>query len=1379
MPILPSGPVKADLLAAFRSRRQEERLVVELLAVADDRLKTAEAVRLCSGAGLVAPSGRRYAKTTLGQLFRRLRVAGLLKPVRTAVEVDRRFAEVVTREVTKQGRLQRHWNALRRFDPLQDPKDPRYWKDTRRESWNRRLRLAVHSNDRDLFARMKALPLLRTGRRAVSRGDVRNLFDRCFDPEWILSRIPEIRDEGLSDYLRTEVWMLSSSGEGSDLARRVAGRPDASQALWDIAVKRDLLRGDLLGANNLLAADRWGAADLFRGWIDCISGNRERAIERFRRTLGVAPIKEDEWFAPFYVLALIGTGDVDCLSEAARFVDRAFPARIDSGLGRAFRSVLERAEGKAESARAGAKGLSWGRMDSDYPVGKFFGTLAEFWCDREAMEDGESRAFVDGLFAYRCGYEWLAAEYRKIAILLEPDRAKSKRLPPPSKLVSAWHVPLADSLVTVPGWRVSVAALAGISSKAGRKRKKARQKPAKRLAWLVEITEDGPWLEAREQTRGRTGKWSKGRKVATERLVEGRGLRSLTAQDWEVCDAIFERYRNRWGRWDYDFAGAFGALVGHPNVRRMDSPATEVEIVGVAPQVQISSKGAEILIKLVPPPPKSGDTLVDAESPTRIAVTVFDRRQREIYGVLGPKGLRVPAGDSRELVPAIDTLSKLVTVESDVPGILPAGAKSAGNATPVLQVTSLGDGLRIVPVVRPFGSKGPFLPTGSGSPTVVAHIGGRGQSRKRNLPLEKKRLAAVVSKCRSLGDANWDGAQWVVDGIGACLELLDELRAVGKSVRLAWPKGEKLRVRHRASPESLSMRIRTATDWFGFDGKLKVDSGLVLSLRELLDAMENASGRFVPLGGNQFLALTEEFRQRLDVLSGVLVRTPKFLRMPTSRAHMLEDGLEDVGSVRSDAGWKAQLKQMRDGRALEPDVPSTLQAELRHYQADGFRWAARLAAWGAGACLADDMGLGKTMQALAVILNRAASGPALVVAPTSVCSNWIDEARRFAPTLRPVRFGAGDRRAMLESAGPFDLIVCSYGLLLNEADLLAEAAWETLVLDEAQAIKNMETQRWKASRKLSAGFRMITTGTPIENHLGELYSLFEFLNPGLLGKPKEFHSKFAHPIHQHGDQTARSRLRRFIRPFILRRTKSAVLDELPPKTEVTLRIEMSPKERAFYEAVRQRALDALADGGFGHMRILAQITRLRQACCNPLLLAPETDIRSSKLGTFMDTVVELVASRHKALVFSQFVSHLSILRSELDREGIGYRYLDGSTPAHKRKQEIDAFQAGEGDLFLISLRAGGQGLNLTAADYVIHMDPWWNPAVEDQASDRAHRIGQTRPVTIYRLVMRDTIEEKIVDLHARKRELADRLLAGTEMAGRATADELLALMREI
>lgn len=1380
MSIPPSRPVNADLLAAFRSLPRAERLVVELLSVADARLRTPEAVRLCMGADLVAPTGRRYAKTTLGQVFRRLRAGWLLNRAQPGVMVDHWLAEVVTRELTKRGRLQGHWTALRRFDPLQDPENPKYWKDGTQAFWARRLRLVVHSNDRDLFARMKALPRLRTGFHAVPRHAVMDLFNRCFDPEWILSRNPEIRDEGLASYLTAEAWNLFRYGRGdaTDLARRVAGRPDASKALWESAVERDLLRGDLTGADELLASDRWGVADLFRGWIDCISGNRKRALERFRRTLGVAPIEEDRWFAPFYVLSLVGTGGVECLTEAADFVDRAFPRRIDSALGRAFRSVIARARGKAESVPTGAKGWWWERVESDYPVAKLFGTLAGFWCDRKSMESAHNRPFVTGMSASECGYEWLAAEYRKIAILLEPDLAKNERLPKPSKRLADWHVPLVDSLVKVPGWKVSVAALAGISPSASGNRKKTRQKPAKRLVWLVEVTEDDPWLEAREQTLGRTGKWSKGRKVATERLVEGKGLRSLTAHDWEVCDAITQRWYDRRHRWDYDFADAFGALVGHPNVCRTDSPTTEVEIVRVMPQVEISREGANVLLKLVPPPPKSGNTLVRAESDTRIAVTVFDNRHREIYGVLGRKGLEVPVGETRELVPAIETLSKLVTVESDVPGILPATAKSAGDATPVLQLTPLGDGLRVVPVVRPFGSQGPFLPTGSGSPTVVAHIGGRGQSRKRNLPLEKKLLAAVVSKCQSLGDANWDGAQWVIDGVGACLELLDELRVADRSVRVVWPKGETLRVQHRATPESLSMRIRTATDWFSFSGKLDVDSGLVLSLRELLDAMENASGRFVPLGSNQFLALTEEFRQRLDVLSGVLVRTPKYLRLPTSRSHVLEGDLDDVGSVRSDAGWKTQLKRIQDGRALECEVPSTLQAELRHYQADGFRWAARLAAWGAGACLADDMGLGKTMQALSIILNRTASGPALVVAPTSVCPNWIDEARRFAPTLRPVRFGAGDRRAMLQSAGPFDLVVCSYGLLLNEADLLADVEWETLVLDEAQAIKNMETQRWKAAKKLSAGFRMITTGTPIENHLGELYSLFEVLNPGLLGKPKEFHSKFAHPIHQHGDQTARSRLRRFIRPFILRRTKSAVLDELPPKTEVTLRIEMSPGERSFYEAVRQQALDALTEGGFGHMRILAEITKLRQACCNPLLLVPGTDIKSSKLGTFMDTVVELVASRHKALVFSQFVSHLSILRNELDHKGIGYRYLDGSTPSHKRKQEIDAFQAGEGDLFLISLRAGGQGLNLTAADYVIHMDPWWNPAVEDQASDRAHRIGQTRPVTIYRLVMRDTIEEKIVDLHAKKRELANSLLAGTEVAGKVTTDELLALMRE-
>ncbi len=455
---------------------------------------------------------------------------------------------------------------------------------------------------------------------------------------------------------------------------------------------------------------------------------------------------------------------------------------------------------------------------------------------------------------------------------------------------------------------------------------------------------------------------------------------------------------------------------------------------------------------------------------------------------------------------------------------------------------------------------------------------------------------------------------------------------------------------------------------------------------------------------------------------------------------------------------------------------------MRDYQLDGFNWLARLAHWGVGACLADDMGLGKTLQALAAILTRAPEGPTLIVAPTSVGANWISEAQRFAPTLRPIQFGSGDRQAVLDGLQPFDMLVCTYGLLQQKevAAMLAEVEWQTIVLDEAQAIKNAATKRSQAAMKLQAGFKIITTGTPIENHLGELWNLFRFINPGLLGSLERFNQRFANPIEKSGDQQARSKLKKLIQPFLLRRTKSQVLEELPSRTEILLQVELSGEEMALYEALRREALEKLADGdgdgGPKHLQVLAEIMKLRRVCCNARLVVPDTPLSSAKLQLFGETVEELLDNRHKVLVFSQFVDHLHILRDYLEVRQIAYQYLDGSTPAKKRKQRVDAFQAGNGDVFLISLKAGGTGLNLTAADYVIHMDPWWNPAVEDQASDRAHRIGQQRPVTIYRLVAKDTIEEKIVSLHQHKRDLADSLLEGADMSGKMSTEDLLRLI---
>ena len=317
---------------------------------------------------------------------------------------------------------------------------------------------------------------------------------------------------------------------------------------------------------------------------------------------------------------------------------------------------------------------------------------------------------------------------------------------------------------------------------------------------------------------------------------------------------------------------------------------------------------------------------------------------------------------------------------------------------------------------------------------------------------------------------------------------------------------------------------------------------------------------------------------------------------------------------------------------------------------------------------------------------------------------------------------------------------------------------------------------------LQGDFKIITTGTPIENHLGELWNLFRFINPGLLGSQKRFNERFANAIERNQDKATQQRLQRLIHPFILRRTKTQVLTELPARTEITLTVELKAEEMAMYEALRREAIARLADSnaehGAKHLQVLAEIMKLRRMCCNPKLIMPETSLVGSKLQLFGEVLKELLENKHKALVFSQFVDHLSIIRQHLDEQNISYQYLDGSTSTKKRKQAVDAFQAGEGNVFLISLKAGGTGLNLTAADYVIHMDPWWNPAVEDQASDRAHRIGQQRPVIIYRLVTQNTIEEKIVDLHQQKRELANTLLEGTDVGRKMSTDELINLIQE-
>jgi superfamily II DNA or RNA helicase len=952
---------------------------------------------------------------------------------------------------------------------------------------------------------------------------------------------------------------------------------------------------------------------------------------------------------------------------------------------------------------------------------------------------------------------------------------------------------LVDLLKAQEAWELCLTALTNLSAPVG---VVAAPANSQRMVWLVTYStgREGSGhchIEPREQKINAQGAWSRGRAVALKRLKKAGELPYLTPQDLQVCAHLeAETSYSYYGYYSSDNY-VFGektilALVGHPLVFWADG-STRIDIVKGEPELLVQKNSDESLsLQLMPDLSKTQSLMVTKESPTRLKVIEVTPQHRRIAEVLGAKNrLDVPAVAKERVLSAINAIAAIVTVHSDIGGgggnveAVPADAK------PHVHLLPSGGGLKVAVLARPFAEDGPYYPPGTGGETVIAEIGGKRLQTLRNLKLEKQLAKAAITACPTLAETPADDGEWQVEDPEACLELLTELQELHDSVVLEWPEGEKMRISHHGGFDNLKLKIQRQNDWFETTGELQLDDSMVLDIQRLMELMAGASGRFVPLGDGQFLALTDEFRKRMEELRAFSEKSGKGRRLNPLAALTLEDWIDEVGELKADKHWKSHIQRLKEAQALEPKLPSTLQAELRDYQVEGFNWLMQLAHWGVGACLADDMGLGKTLQALALILTRAPEGPTLVIAPTSVGMNWISEAQRFAPTLNPIQFATTNRQQLLDDLQPFDFLICSYGLLQQEevAEMLAKVQWKTIVLDEAQSIKNFATKRSQAAMNLQGDFKIITTGTPIENHLGELWNLFRFINPGLLGSLESFNQRFAGPIERYGNTAVRNQLKRLVQPFMLRRTKNQVLSELPSRTEIVLQVELSKEEMAFYEALRREAMAKLSDSdakaGVKHLQVLAEIMRLRRACCNPKLVAPELGLPSAKLQLFGEVLTELLENKHKALVFSQFVDHLTILRQYLDEQKITYQYLDGSTPVAQRKKQVQAFQAGEGDVFLISLKAGGTGLNLTAADYVIHMDPWWNPAVEDQASDRAHRMGQKRPVTIYRLVAKNTIEEKIVELHHQKRDLADSLLEGAEISGKISTDDLLRLIQEV
>ncbi len=579
-----------------------------------------------------------------------------------------------------------------------------------------------------------------------------------------------------------------------------------------------------------------------------------------------------------------------------------------------------------------------------------------------------------------------------------------------------------------------------------------------------------------------------------------------------------------------------------------------------------------------------------------------------------------------------------------------------------------------------------------------------------------------------------------------------------------------------------SFKVSSGVDWFDLEGVISYGDEIIPLPRAMREFVKG--NRTIRLGDGSVGILPEEwFSEHMSMLElGSPVKAAGGrggkLRFPSTRVLLLDALLEEQDTVSLDRRFVELRDALKDFSGIEPQqVPAQFRGSLRPYQQDSLGWFAFLRKMNFGGILADDMGLGKTVQVLAWLSKNVETeeedggasrtvSPSLIVVPTSLVFNWESEAQRFVPEMKVLVYGGQGRKHLIEKIPEHHLVITTYGLMRRDIEELREIEFEYAILDESQAIKNSASQTAKAARLLNAANRLCLTGTPLENNVGELWSQMEFLNPGILGSRASFERRFLKPIDRDDDEALRL-LKTIVKPFILRRTKELVASELPEKMEQTVFCTMPAAHADVYGKLRDHyrasILSSVKQNGINRskIKVLEALLRLRQAASHPALVGYD-DVHSGKLEELLQLVEEAVAGGHKALVFSQFTSMLALIRKSLDQRGIVYEYLDGRVPQKRREERVCRFQEDEGvKLFLISLKAGGVGLNLTAADYVFIVDPWWNPAVELQAVDRTHRIGQDKRVFTYRFITAETVEEKVLALQKQKQALVSSILSGS------------------
>jgi superfamily II DNA or RNA helicase len=674
------------------------------------------------------------------------------------------------------------------------------------------------------------------------------------------------------------------------------------------------------------------------------------------------------------------------------------------------------------------------------------------------------------------------------------------------------------------------------------------------------------------------------------------------------------------------------------------------------------------------------------------------------------------------------------------------------------------------------------------SPPIVILPPREGQKRARCIRCDIEAQQGAVEKLLALGlEADESGQHFVAHGDQAIAFWSEGVGSLPEDWDLYVPE-ELVGTQVRSKPVMMSARVSSGVDWLAV--KVSYESEGVGVDRDELERCLREGKKYVRLSDNSFAPIdAERVRNLLDREVELIVAAGKSGKIPLAQAGRVQELLQQAEHSQIGAQAKELFARLQSIDEIKPaKKPKGLKATLRPYQEQGLSWLRFIHEISSGGVLADDMGLGKTIETIALLLSlkqekKDEALRALIVAPTSVVTNWVREIERFGPALTTALWHGAGRKEQADELEHSNVIITSYALLRRDIDLLKELRLDYAILDEAQAIKNPLSATAQAAKELRAARRLALTGTPIENRLSEIWSIFDFVSPGLLGSLKTFEERYARPIEQGVSERA-TRLRSIIHPFILRRTKTEVAKDLPPKLEVDKIVDLAPDQRAIYlqvlREVRATVMGEVEKAGMAksQLHILAGLTKLRQAACDPRLLGLPREFShddSGKLSALRELVDEVESGGHKVLIFSQFVSMLKLICQALDEDKIRYEYLDGSTT--DRPERIDRFQADPTiPVFLISLKAGGSGLNLTAADTVIHFDPWWNPAVEDQASDRAHRIGQKKVVTVYRLVAAGTIEEKILELKQRKKDLVTSVLSedqtGEKQLTREDLDEL-------